>query len=249
MQTKPSDLPSLAPRPPRPSIKYVAEVSPVKEVTLHGLADLAFWQVLLAAENLIPLPREGQAQLFISATEARFKGIRFRECLIGIHVQRANGQMDDMPAMFLLHAWNSLRLFAWIERTLFGTPYYPGQIEVESKSPARTKLSERGKDLISLSMHGREPAQVAEESWHGVIFLPRKGNKPQQLFVAKLAGLTEQYEFEPARDSVALVGSASCPSLNRLIDSQFRSTAWHIRQTAAHTKSKTYHADKFFETR
>jgi hypothetical protein len=137
MQTKTSVPPSLAPRSSRPAIKYVAEVSPVKEVTLHGLADLSFWQEQLAAEGLTPLAQDGKAQLFISATEARFKGIRFRECLIGIHVQRVNAEPDDMPAMFLLHAWNSLRLFAWIERTLFGTPYYPGQIKVEPKQPTQ----------------------------------------------------------------------------------------------------------------
>ena len=85
MQTNTSNPQSLA---PRPAIKYVAEVSPVKEVMLLGLADLAFWKERLAAENLTPLAQGGQAQLFISATEARFHGIRFRECIIGVHVQR-----------------------------------------------------------------------------------------------------------------------------------------------------------------
>lgn len=243
-QIKPNHSP-FAIRPSRPNIKYVAEVSPVKEVTLHGLAELDVWQERLAAEELTPVARDGRAQLFISATEARFKGIRFRECLIGVHVQRLNARPDDMPAMYLLHAWNSLRVFAWIERNLFGTPYYPGQIEVEPQQPIRFQLSERGKQFAAGSIGPREPERVVEEHWQGTIFLPRKGNKPQQLFVAKLAGLTEHYPYDIFRDPVALLDSSSCPALGWLIDSQFCPTAWHIRPQAAHAKSKTYRADQF----
>jgi hypothetical protein len=224
-------------------IRYVAEVSPVKEVTLHGLADLSFWHDRLAGENLEPIARDGQAQLFISATEARFWGILFRECLIGIHVQRPNA--TDEPAMFLLQAWNSLRAFAWIERNLFGTPYDPGQIEVEPQQPAHLGLGERGQALIAASLHPREPVQVVEEQWHGVIFLPRKGNTPQQLFVAKLAGLTERYPYEITQDAFSLLHSSSSATLGWLIDSHFKPQAWHIRQAAAHAKSKTYRADRF----
>jgi hypothetical protein len=228
------------------NIKYVAQVAPVREVTLHGVAELAFWQDKLHGENLQPLASEGQARLFVSATEARFMGLRFRECIVGIQVE----PRDEQPAMYLLHAWNSLRAFAWIERTMFGTPYYPGQIAVDPQSPARMQLSERGQPLITAarSAESREPVQVVEENWQGAIFLPTKQGSAQQLFIAKLAGATEHSPFAAARDQFLLERADNCPTLGWLLDSHFTPQTWAIRQTAAHAKSKTYRADQFFRS-
>lgn len=227
-------------------IKYVAQVAPVREVTMHGLADLAFWQEKLRGENLQPMPSQGQAQLFISATEARFMGLRFRECILGIQVE----PRDEQPAMYLLHAWNSLRAFAWIERTMFGTPYYPGQVTVDPQSPAKMQLSERGQPLITAarSAESPEPAQFVDENWQGAIFLPTKQGRTQQLFIAKLAGATEHSPFAAASDSFALARAENCPALSWLLDSHFTPQRWAIRQAAAHAKSKTYAADQFFRS-
>ncbi len=246
-------------------VKYVAEVSPVKEVTLHGTADLAYWREKLAAENLQPLAADGLAQVFVSATEARFMGITFRESLIGIHVQPTSTMPEGMPAMFLIQAWNSLSAFAWIERTMFGTPYAAGKIAVEPKFPASLELSQRGERLITAAMsaESQQSTETAEENWHGAIFLPRRKGGKQTLFVAKLAGLTEHFSFR-AGDTFELVGIGCgvCPSpqpfprsaeerkrgdaVGSLLDSHFSPRAWHVRQAAAHAKSKTYRADQFF---
>lgn len=243
---KAADHPHLEPRPSHPTIKYVAEVAPVKEVTLHGLAELSFWRERLKSEELEPIARDDQAQLFISATEARFGGIQFRECIIGVQVQRTKGPAADLPAIYLVHAWNSLRAFAWIERNLFGTPYYPGQIIVNPQRPAQLQLAERGTVHITAQMNpsARDPAEIAEENWHGAIFLPRRSQRPQQLFIAKLAGRTEHFPFDSG-DQFQLTPSPQCPAIGWLLDSHFTPHAWHIRQAAAHAKSKTYRANQF----
>lgn len=224
-------------------VRYVAQVAPVKDVTLHGLADLAFWQEKLRGENLLPLANEGRAQIFLSATEARFMGIQFRECLIGIHVEPNNEQ----PAMYLIHAWNSLRAFAWIERNIFGTPYYFGEIAVEPQFPANFTIVAARQPIVAAMMHkqSREPRAIAEENWQGTIFLPRKNSGPQQLFIAKLAGRTEHFDFIPTDDRLTLSRCESCPTIGWLIDSGFTPQTWAIRQAAAHAKSKTYRADQF----
>lgn len=231
-------------QPGNKPIRYVAEVAPVREVTLHGVADLAFWQEKLRSDNLQPVANEGQAQVFLSATEARFLGIRFRECIIGIHVEPRNEQ----PAMYLIHAWNSLQAFAWIERNMFGTAYYAGEIALESEFPANFMLAARQQPLVlaTLGQEPREPQAIADEHWQGTVFLPRKNGGPQKLFVAKLAGRTEQYAFVPSADLLTLGRSAACPPIGWLIDSGFTPQTWAVRQAAAHAKSKTYRADQFF---
>ena len=64
--------------------KYPVEISPVREVTLVGTADLSFWTDRLRTEKLRPADHDGQAQLYISAVASRFKGIPFREVSISI---------------------------------------------------------------------------------------------------------------------------------------------------------------------
>ncbi|QDU25737.1 hypothetical protein ETAA8_08070 [Anatilimnocola aggregata] len=229
-----------------PAIKFVAKVEPVKEVTLHGSGDLAFWQDRLAAESLQPLPREGRAQLFISATEARFMGLTFRECIIGIQVVRASHANSGDGAMFLLHAWNSLRAFAWIERNLFNTPYYPGQIVVDPTAPARLQLSESGVEVIAANIGTtRQPTEIAEEAWQGPIYLPTSNGGAQKLFIARLSGQTEHFPFHAAEDQFLLQPAATCPVIRQLSESHFTPNAWHIRQAAAHAKSKTYRVSDF----
>ena len=229
-------------------IKYVAEVAPVKEVTLHGLADLAYWRDKLAAENLQPLKSNERAQVIISATEAKFWGITFRELLIGIHVQPTSAMPAGMPAMYLIQAWNSVSAFAWIERMMFGTPYATGKIAVDPRYPSSLQLSQRAELLVAADMSGeqqRKPAEVVEENWHGAIFLPRRKGAQQKLFIAKLAGTTEHFPFRSG-DSFTLARGKNCPVIDWLADSHFTPQAWHVRQTAAHAKSKTYRADRFF---
>src|SRR6202034_4248097 len=46
-------------------VKWVAELAHVREVSLLGTADLAYWKERLRAEGLCPAGRDGQAQILI----------------------------------------------------------------------------------------------------------------------------------------------------------------------------------------
>ncbi len=227
-------------------IKYVAEVAPVKEVILHGGANLAYWQKKLAAQNLQPLAVDGQAQLLINATEARFWGILFRESLIAVHVQPPAAMPPNMPAMYLLQAWNSVSAFAWVERTMFSTPYAAGKILIEPNPPARLQFGQQGNMQVAATMAaGNAAATNAEENWHGVVFLPPR-TAHQQMFIAKLTGHTDHFPFRAGLDSLELTRSKTCEAIGCLIDSNFTPQTWSVRSAAAHAKSKTYRVDQFF---
>lgn len=236
-ETPTQDSPKRKP----PPLKFVARVAPVKEVTLHGTADLAFWRKQFAAERLTPVEVDGRAQLFISSTETRFWGILFRESLIGIQVTRDNSDSEQVTGLFLPQAWNSLRAFAWVERNVFGTPYDHGQVTVDPKSPARLAISAQGQPLITAAQAtARQPVSTADESWQGPIFLPTRPGKPPQLFIAQLNGRTDHYDFIPGNDQFDLAADAANAAVRALIDSGFTPTRWHLRAVAEHAKSKTY---------
>src|SRR2546423_13493164 len=44
-----------------PKIKWAAQLSHVREVSLRGGADLTYWKDRLASEGLLPLDRDGRA--------------------------------------------------------------------------------------------------------------------------------------------------------------------------------------------
>jgi hypothetical protein len=50
-----------------PNVRFVSEPRHVREVSLVGSADLAFWQARLATEGLVPDEQEGRARLLIVA--------------------------------------------------------------------------------------------------------------------------------------------------------------------------------------
>jgi len=69
------------------TFKYIAVLPHVREIALLGTSDLAFWTDRLAGEDLCPLDFGGQAHVLISAIEARFLGIAFREISITVFVR------------------------------------------------------------------------------------------------------------------------------------------------------------------
>ena len=50
-----------------PPVKWVAELPHVREVSLRGSAELAFWKDRLRKENLIPAEKDGKAQILVVA--------------------------------------------------------------------------------------------------------------------------------------------------------------------------------------
>src|SRR5262249_27557184 len=97
------------------SVKWAAELAHVREVSLLGTADLAFWKDRLLKEELLPVQSDGRAQLLIIAADSKFMGVRFRELSFCVSVSRPDGGIRQ-DAAYLVRAFNSCRFFAFCER-------------------------------------------------------------------------------------------------------------------------------------
>jgi hypothetical protein len=222
------------PIPTPDSIRYVAKIQNVTEVILIGHADLAFWQAHLQPANLAPCAVQGQAHLQLSATRAKWYGVPFREFTVSIGVGEAdaNGQPREF---YLAHAFNSLPLFAFMERTFFRTPYFPGKIDVQL-TPPRLAVTVDGTRAFDATLSNRvEQARMMADDWFGPIHLPDRSS----IFYAHLSGQTSVYDFSAA-DSFAIKPASAAPIFQALIDAHFTPYEWRLRSTAAHAKSQTY---------
>jgi hypothetical protein len=226
-------------------IKYVAQLKHVKEVSLRGSANLNFWEERLARESLVPIAREGKAQVMIVATDSKFKGIKFREVSFSV---LASGEIAGLQAegAYLIRAFNSCRFFAFCERVLFSTPYSHGDVRVATEPTTLIQVSQGPSTVFQAQMKRvegapREPATVNEGGWEGPVFLPRRpAATPHdgKFFFVKIGGATQTYPFVPSEDS-AVISPMEGNAIQQLADSQFAGESWEIRNDAHHAKSKT----------
>jgi hypothetical protein len=230
------------------SVKWAAELAHVREVSLLGTADLAFWKDRLLKEGLLPAESDGRAQLLIIAADSKFVGVRFRELSFCVSVSPPDDGIRQ-DAAYLVRAFNSCRFFAFCERVFFSTPYYHGAVRVSASLPPSMHLVKKGEVVFAAAMGadpsglGRGPSRCGEDGWHGPVFLPegrRRGGRQGKLFVARLHGYTRRYAFLPGTDSVAIGPSTDSEFLQALKDSHFAAREWIIREDATHAKSKTY---------
>ena len=230
-------------------VKWAAELEHVREVSLLGTADLAFWKDRLLTQDLLPIERDGQAQLLIVAADSKFKGIRFRELSFSVLVARLEDETRQ-EAAYLEHAFNSNRFLAFCERVFFSTPYSHGDVGVSAALPASIRLVSKGEVAFLAEMRAggaREPSRRAEEGWEGPIFLPGRGKgRPRKLFFGRLRGDTRTYAFLPAEDSLAIRPSPHNEIFQALTDSHFAPKEWIVREDATHAKSKTYKRSAVF---
>src|SRR5690349_1730855 len=105
----------------RSQLKWAAELSHVREISLRGTAELDFWRRRLAEQDLSPAESERRAQILIVAAGAKFRGIRFSELSVSVLVSPPNPSTGE-EAAYLLHAFNSNGFFAFCERVFFATP-------------------------------------------------------------------------------------------------------------------------------
>jgi hypothetical protein len=229
-------------------IKWAAKLSGVREVSLLGTADLAFWRNHLRPQLLVPAEHDGQAQLMIIASDARFRGTPFRELSFCVSVSPLEGISGGNGA-YLLHAFNSCRFFAFCERTFFSAPYDHGQIRVSVSAPAAIQLLKDGEVLFEAHMSAdvssptRAPLRHGEDAWQGPVFLPanpRRKNAQLKLFCARISGHTAVYPFLPSEDALTIEPLQNFDILQALIDSNFVAREWVLRGDARHAKSKTY---------
>lgn len=230
------------------SIKYVALIRHVREVSMEGTADLAYWQERLDREGLHCFQSNGRARLLLSASDLRFRGIRFRELSICVLVSRA-GEGTTADGAFLVHAFNSSRFFAFCERVLFSTPYHHARIAVNARLPPSFEVLQGKRRLLCAAMGAdtaaspRTPTRTAIEGFRGPVFLAiRTGNdrSRRRFFYALIDGLTQAYPFDPSRDQLSVDADCGVAAARALRESDFVPTEWQVRDDATHGKSKTY---------
>lgn len=225
------------------AIKYVAEIDQVHEISLRGEALVEPWAAEMAALGLQAVCFSDRVATMLSATSARFRGMRFREFSISV---LAREDETGAEGWYLAHAFNSSRFFAWVERTMFATPYYFGAIEVSAIAPALVHVA-AGNGIISVSMAsnapGRQPTRSGPESWEGPLFLPNRTKDSaaqRKWFYARLGGDADVYAFAPGKDKVTIAPATQWPALAQLAAADFQGTEWLLRTSAVHAKSRTY---------
>ena len=218
------------------SIKYAADLDNVREVTLHGTADLSFWTEVLRKEGFFPYHEGDKVILLLSAIDAKWRGFKFREFVIAVGVcYNENGVSLD--GYYLPQAFNSSKLLAFSERIFFGTPYSQADIQLENKLPASIKLYDRVEMLLHAEMAMPDATPMVEYlEWKGPIFLPNRRGK----FFAILAGEAAIYPFSPEADRFEIKPRSRYGIFQQLIDSDFTGSVWSLRSSSRHAKSKTY---------
>ena len=211
------------------TIDYISTITDVREVSLAGTADLDYWRAELRGAGLDPYDADGRAALLLSAIEAKFRGILFRELSISVRV----GGGDEA---YLAHAFNSSRMLAFAERVFFQTPYQLAGLTVSERVPAHMAVSSGGRTWFSARMAAAAtPARYEEPLWEGAIYLPG-GDK---VFYARLSGAADVYPFA-AQDEIAIQPHSEAPIFSQLIASDFAGREWMVRRGAVHARSRTY---------
>lgn len=233
------------------AIRYVAEPTHVREVSLLGTADLDFWTARLRKEKLQPVQQCGHAQILIVAGEMTYMGLRFTEVSFAVVVSVPEDRTRN--AAFLIHAFNSCRLFAFCERQFFATPYSHAECRVSVSEDASILVSLGGKTVFRAEMPSqsavptREPSRSDDTGWEGIVFLPgSQCGSDARLFFTRIRGHALAFPFVQSADAVAITPSTDTETLQVLLDSKFTGEEWLVRTDATHGKSKTFRRRDIF---
>jgi len=222
--------------PPR----YVAEIAPVREVSLVGAADPDYWRGRLAPEGLAPSIADGSARVLIIAAEMKFKGLRFAECSMSVFVEHAAGEGE---AVFLVQAFNSRRFFAWVERRIFHTPYAHASVQVEAAAAARVAAECAGRPVLLARRAAAEaPIRTGFETWNGWIHLPAPPSTPEskrRWFHGRVEGEATVFRFITGHVEFRVGDQGDARGFAELARSGFQPVEWIIRPRGFHAKSKT----------
>ena len=219
-----------------PAIQYAADLNNVREVTLHGTADVSFWADVLRKEGFFPYQEADKAILLLSAIDAKWRGFKFREFVIAVAVCY-NESGTSLDGYYLPQAFNSSKLLAFSERVFFGTPYSQTDIQLENKLPAFIKLYDRVDVLLHAEMSMSDATPIAAYlEWKGPIFLPKARGK----FFALLTGEAAIYPFLPESDRFEIKSASRYIIFQQLIESNFTGSVWSLRSSSRHARSKTY---------
>ena len=225
------------------AVTYVTRIENVREVILHGAADLSFWRARLHMSGLFPYQEQGRALLWLTATDLRWSGLRFQEFTLSLAVSQVeDGSRQD--GFYLVGAFNSSRLLTLAERTFFRTPYRRARVQVDNQLPAMLALHAGASTCLRASMTDVRPLlRSADELWEGTIFLPQDAaatNSPGRCFRARLGGYTETYPFLSDADTFELTPTPGHLVFQWLLQSDFRAQEWRLRANATHARSRTF---------
>jgi hypothetical protein len=225
------------------SIKWVARLERVHDVTLLGSADLAYWRRRLESEELAPANFDGRARITVAVVRSRYMFVPFREISFSVLVEPFDDRCGEQSA-FLIQAFNSCRFFAFCERRFFSTPYLHADVNMQAQIPVSVELRIKDGTIFHARMASHDspsPVDARMGGWEGIVHLPTLGaSRPRRLFKARISGSTQSIPFLPGRDSLTMKHSAFTALPQRLQDSGFSPELWEIRQAATHMKSVTY---------
>lgn len=223
------------------AIKYIAEIKGGREVTLIGTADYEYWKDALVREQLAPVQISNRAELLLSAVELTWMGVRFRELSVSISVQEVNEPAKT--GVYLAAAFNTSKVFSFIERHWFHTPYRHAQVSVSMRDRWSFQLTDHANTILQAKRLGTTTPKECDTLWEGAIYLPKRKSGAQkrfEVFFAKLSGRTEIAPFKDSLDLIQLAASKRDPILQSLSDSRFTGIEWRVRSNATHARSKTY---------
>lgn len=224
-------------------IQYIATIRNVREVILLSSAASALWNSLPTPAGLNPILVSGRLSVMISATSARWMGLKFRELTISIACSQREAA-ETPHGYFLAQAFNSSALLAAMERRFFKTPYQKANIEIEADSNVTISLLEDEISLMASRKNLDRTGSVnSQEIWQGPIYLPQKGDQMRQssqLFYACLGGFTQSFAFDHERDVMHIGQSRNQAIFQLLNESEFNAAEWRLRNDAIHARSRTY---------
>jgi hypothetical protein len=218
---------------PAKRVKYIAEISGGREVTLVCAADYDYWQSRAAIEQLTIANVKGAAEIWLSAVQLRWMGVRFNELSISV-------RLDGDDSALLIAAFNTSRLFALSERLFFSTPYRQERVEVIAQSPEQFALYDGVKPALSARRGSAAESQLRDKVWQGTIWLPSsQPGMSRKHFYARLGGGTQVAPFDAMSDELDLRPSRHAITQS-LVESGIRGVEWRVRPNANHARSKTF---------
>ena len=72
-----------------PPVRYIADLTGVRELALHGAADRGWWREHLAGEGLEPIEADGAAQVLVTGLDARWLLWPFRDLSVSVMARRS----------------------------------------------------------------------------------------------------------------------------------------------------------------
>ncbi len=216
---------------------YIATIDRVREITLVGASDLAFWRRRLAEERLVPGDVGGHAESVVTVTLGRWAGLAFREVILAVRVSRdPGGDGSDRSAIYLAHAFSSSRFLAFMERTLFRTPYLPAEVACDVPSLRGFRVVEGPRAVLAGELPaGARRVAADPELWEGPICLTGGTER----FFARLSGVTETFEAPGGCLRIDASGYGPAHPMRAFADAGFEPLRWSTRSDAIHARSRT----------